>query len=408
MERTLLSIVIILFGLSLKAQLLNSEWETVDPSITWTWNWDLTTDQDRLVAVNENGTLNIRTESGWENIEIDPNDSDLEPRGVAIDANGVIWFTTLEHGLWSYSESGNLQNYTSSNSSLPVNNLRSLAINGEDLWISTDGLGLIRFNPSTDDVSYFTESNTAPLKSDFNLDPHIDNSGNVWFKNRECLSSISPNMTWTSEDMRLHIPGSGVRDIHIVSDDEIWLAMDGGVVLYDGNDFNVVIDDRFRIFIQAFKDSRGDIWLSSLSTLSGDGITVIREGESYFFDMDDNDRIPSQVFEFVEHQDTVIAVGTIGNSVAKLVFEEPSLIEDGSIGVLNIYPNPASLEVFLPEEIIGDNAEISIYDISGNRAMPSIPARSQVNISNLTDGQYLMKLQTEKGSFINRLVVQNK
>ena len=91
--------------------------------------------------------------------------------------------------------------------------------------------------------------------------------------------------------------------------------MYGGVVLYDGTDFNVVIQNQFQNYLQVLKDSNGDLWLGRRSTSQGDGITVIHEGEEYFFDADDNSSIPSQVFGFVEYQDTVIAIGTIGNAI---------------------------------------------------------------------------------------------
>ncbi len=399
--------VCITCAISLQAQTLNSIIEGVDPSNTWSWNWDLITNQDQLIAVNENGTLNIRTNGVWENIEVDPDDPRIEPRGVATDEDGTIWFTTTERGLWTYKD-GMLNNYNSSNSFLPVDNLRDLAIQNQILWISTDGLGLIRHDFSTDETIQFTTADYPDLKSDFNLDPYIDASDNVWFGNREFLTRISPDLEWTNEDMRTHISGARVNDIHIESETEVWLAMNGGgVVLYDGTNYNVIIQDQFDSYINVFKDSKEDVWLSNISTISDEGITVIRDNREYFFDREEISDIPSQVFEFAEYQDTVIAVGTIGNHIAKLVFNGPSSADNLDAATLTVFPNPASDEIHIVESLPKTNAKWVIRDLDGKTVLTGNSAPSKVDVSTLKSGVYILNLDTKDGVLSKKITIAN-
>ena len=406
MIKAIFLLLLISISFQLNSQTLSAALETIDPNITWPWNWDIASDQNRLVTVNENGTLNIKNEGNWDILEIDPENPDLEPRGVAIAEDGSIWFTTTEHGLWKYDTNKEFSNYNSSNSFLPVDKLRSLAIHEDVFWISTDGLGLIRHDFDSDETTYFTTDQYDDLKSDVNLDPYIDGQGNMWFSNRECVSKITPELEWTNEDMRFHISGGNVTDMHIESDSAIWMSMFGGLVFFDGSDYNVVLQNQFHTYLRVLKDSRGDVWLSRLSTLNGDGITVIRDNQTYFFNMEDYPDLPNQVFEFIEHQDTVIAVGTIGNTIAKLVFdistsviglEEPSLV---------VYPNPASNVINVKSDQTIEHWSIS--EIMGREILKSNLSPQQIDISQLNTGLYLLSFKTKNGIVSKKVTIANK
>ncbi|MEO1262013.1 MAG: T9SS type A sorting domain-containing protein [Bacteroidota bacterium] len=408
MKKIITSVGFVFMCLQMFSQTFTSELEYVDPDISWPWNWDVVSDQGKLVTVNENGTLNIKLNGVWEIIEVDPNTSDVEPRGVAVGENGTIWFTTTEHGLWSYNVDGELENFNASNSFLPVDNLRSIAIQNNIFWISTDGMGLIRHNFDTDETTHFTQAEYPDLKTDFNLDPYIDAADNVWFSNREFLTKISPSSEWTNEDMRFYISGGDVRDIHIVSESEIWLAMKGGVVLFDGTDYNVIIESQFDNYIQVLKDSKGDVWLSRTSTLNESGVTIIHNEQEYFFSADSNATIPSQVFEFVEHQDTIIAVGTIGNSIAKMVFDFPSSITETEEEFLKVFPNPAHTEITVDIEGTHGLSNWSLTDLQGKRVKEGNSVQGKIDISQLPTGVYLLSLKTSNGLISKKVIVADR
>ena len=399
--------IFLLLCLQMFSQVLTTELEYVNPNITWPWNWDVISVQDKLITVNESGTLNIKLNENWENIEVNPNVANIEPRSVAVDNSGTIWFTTTEHGLWSYDINGELMNFTLDNSFLPLNKLRHIAIQDNIFWISTDGLGLIRHNFDTNETTHFTSDEYPDLKTDFNLDPYIDLAGNVWFSNREFLSKISPSLDWTNEDMRYHISGGNVNDIHIVSESEIWIAMNGGLVLFDGTDYNVIIESQFDNYKQVLKDSRGDIWLSRSSTLNGDGITVIHNEEEYFFSYDDNSDIPNQVFEFIEHQDTIIAVGTIGNSISKMVFDFPSSVTDPLKESFKVFPNPAYTEIVIDFQGGDNQLNLLLTDLKGETFKVQNLTQNKIDISHLNSGIYILTLKTDHGLISKKVTIAN-
>ena len=220
MKASLTLCLITILCVQAKTQSLHATLEYAS-TITWPWNWDITTDDNDLIAVNENGKLNIKSSGVWENIALDPDNSNIEPRGVAVDENGTIWVTTTEYGLWSYNPEGEWTTYNAENSFLPVDNLRKIAIQNNIAWISTDGMGLIRHDFDTDETTHFTSEEYPDLKTNLNLDPYIDADDAVWFKNREFLTRISPDMQWTNEDMRVYISGGTVTDIEFVTNTEV-------------------------------------------------------------------------------------------------------------------------------------------------------------------------------------------
>lgn len=394
---------IAMFCYSAQSQTLTSTFDLVDPSLTWPWNWDIATDQNRIVTVNEKGTLNIKENGSWENIEIDANNSDLEPRGVVIADDGTIWFTTLENGLWKYTTDNEFVNYNTSNSQLPLDELRSIDIYNETLWISTsDGQGLIIYNIISGAVLHLTSADFSDLKTDFNLDPHIDNLGSVFFSNRECLSIIDPMLNWENEDMRFYISGGRVKDIHFVSDTEVWIAMDGGLVLYDGSDYEVVLENQFVNYLQVFKDSKGYIWLSDL----GEGVSVFANGELYPFYFDDDNMIPSQIFEFVEHQDTILAVGLLGNNIAKLTFDIGTSTSDVIDNTqIQTFPNPASSTIQITNDFHVQIDRWSIYDLLGKKILEDSFSSNSIDVSDLAIGRYSLLLETAEGTVVKEVVI---
>lgn len=403
MKFTFTLFFIAMFCYSAQSQTLTSTFDLVDPSLTWPWNWDIATDQDRIVTVNEKGTLNIKENGSWENIEIDANNPDLEPRGLVIADDGTIWFTTLENGLWKYTIDNEFVNFNTSNSQLPLDELRSIDIYNETLWLSTsDGQGLIRYNINSGAVLHLTSADFSDLKTDFNLDPHIDNLGSVFFSNRECLSIIDTMLNWENEDMRFYISGGRVKDIHFVSDTEVWIAMDGGLVLYDGSNYEVVLENQFVNYLQVFKDSKGYIWLSDL----GEGVSVFANGELYPFYFDDDNMIPSQIFEFVEHQDTILAVGLLGNNIAKLTFDIGTSTSDVIDNTqIQTFPNPASSTIQITKDFHVQIDRWSIYDHLGKKVLEDSFSNNTIDVSDLAIGRYSLLLETAEGTVVKEVVI---
>ena len=71
---------------------------------------------------------------------------------------------------------------------------------------------------------------------------------------------------------------------------------------------------------------------------------------------------------------------------------------------INISPNPAHNQLTISaEQLTIENIEIC--DITGKVCKSNIPVRQkQIDISNLENGVYLLKIKTTDGSFVKRFV----
>ena len=390
--KTLSLFLLTLITCSVQAQSLYAELEAVDDVITWPWNWDVASDGERLVTVNEIGTLNIRQNGVWENIEIDPNDDNLEPRGVEIDDRGNIWITTLENGLWQYDLNGDFTQFNTSNSSLPVDQLRQLDIFENYIWISTDdGNGLIRYDMDSGVSDYFNMANTSQLKSDVNLDPYISPDGTAWITNRECLSKITPQLEWTSEDMRSVRSGGRINDIDFTNSDEAWLSMDKGLVKFSDDNYEIVIDEWDNEYEAFHMKEEGEQWIYYSENIFTEKLEIRKEGEVYEFIADSIGALPTQVFKMIEHQDTIILVGLLGNNIAKLSFDFPSSTDEENISQVSIYPNPAENTINIVSERTG-YYNYSLYDFSGALILSGFTNESRIDLPDVAKGIYLLNL----------------
>ena len=379
-----------LLASSLYAQTLNVELERVDP-VSSSWNWDIVTDGERIITVNQIGSLNIRENGVWQNIMMDPNIFTVEPRSVDIDNQGNIWIATEEHGLWRYEGNEEFTNFNTSNSTLPVDNLRVLDIFENFIWISTDGEGLIRYDMITGESDLFTESN-SDLKGNF-LDPFIDNNGTVWIENRECLTKITNDLVWSSEDFRSVVSGAIINDISFDNNGETWLAMNGGIVRSINCEHEVIVDDRLTDYCTYHKDTRGLEWYHSerLFTIK---VSVRSGGQLYEFLEDSIEGIPSQVFELIEYKDTIMMVGPIGNNIAKFTFDFPSSVEEESLIPLKVFPNPATNRLYIENVNLDSDSQFIIRDLNGQEIQNGRLTQPFINTENIPTGVYLLQLNT--------------
>ncbi|MEP3837159.1 MAG: leucine-rich repeat domain-containing protein [Algibacter sp.] len=73
----------------------------------------------------------------------------------------------------------------------------------------------------------------------------------------------------------------------------------------------------------------------------------------------------------------------------------------------SIYPNPTNGVVSIQSQQL-NNAQVSVYDLNG-RALLSKPLNgtsSEINISNMASGVYLLKVQVENSEFVKRIIKQ--
>jgi len=389
-EISTIALVLFCFTLSI-SQSITTSLDIVDPELTWPWNWDIISDGERLISVNENGFLNIKEGSIWQNYKVDSDNSRLEARGVAIAGDSSIWITTPSDGLWEFTKDQEFLQYTSDNSFLPVNELRNILIDNQVFYISTDGLGMIRHDFQTEETIYYTDNNSRDLlESNFNINFKMSPSGTLWIKNGSFLTRLSEDLEWESFRVGIY------NDIFVVSDNEIYIAADERALLFNGENMTEIIGDFFENYGAILKDSKGNLWISEFRS---DGIYVGKEGEFTLFSNEENPDIPSQVFKFIEHQDTVYAVGTIGNNVLKLSLDESTNVLNEFIeSSIELFPNPANQYTTIQSFDL-DVEFWEIYDLVGKKVKESQSAgESIIDLASFESGQFVVIIHTQFGS----------
>jgi hypothetical protein len=85
-----------------------------------------------------------------------------------------------------------------------------------------------------------------------------------------------------------------------------------------------------------------------------------------------------------------------GVGIANVVLDRPSF-----------YPNPATdwLNIKMPEKLVGSNAIVSIFDLTGKLVINKKLSGQSINVSSLRPGMYLIRLQTNTGQVFNSKVI---
>ena len=86
------------------------------------------------------------------------------------------------------------------------------------------------------------------------------------------------------------------------------------------------------------------------------------------------------------------------------VKEKPAVgVEDTSNDIISIYPNPATNYIYVNTEV---NAQIDIFNIDGQlvKSINISSSKEPINIQDLTAGNYLVRITTEKEVLSSRLI----
>lgn len=99
------------------------------------------------------------------------------------------------------------------------------------------------------------------------------------------------------------------------------------------------------------------------------------------------------------------------NTNNKYIFNKNTLVginENNSAPIFKIYPNPANTQITIDYTMQTKNAVIEIYNTSGQKIESFIYFNSQqtIDIRNLSDGLYLIKITDGNNSYVKRFVKQ--
>lgn len=121
-------------------------------------------------------------------------------------------------------------------------------------------------------------------------------------------------------------------------------------------------------------------------------------------------------------------LGTLYNSVVMVVINIDSSLQenntaaysyssvlntgiytDGTESTIEIFPNPAASIVSIVNNIHSDKMEINITNIHGENVLNTICHNqniADIDVSTLTKGMYIVKVQTDKGRYVRKLIIE--
>lgn len=110
---------------------------------------------------------------------------------------------------------------------------------------------------------------------------------------------------------------------------------------------------------------------------------------------------------FILRQDGAASTPTIAFDELRVATTTPDLLSvaQNEITGLNVYPNPASNVLFIETEL-NDVKNIAIYDLLGKQVLNTTTASTEVNVSNLNSGLYIVKITEAGKTATKKLVIE--
>lgn len=147
--------------------------------------------------------------------------------GITIDNEGVIWIANKE-GLYAF-DNGNIESFKKNNSTIPEDNLRDIATDGEIIWIAVNGVGLIKKDKDSFELINPFPTYSFPVISDI----EINNEGTVFASFANLIAIIRPDTIETYDFRSLFdFNNYTVNDIFLDEEENVWIATSDGLLIY--------------------------------------------------------------------------------------------------------------------------------------------------------------------------------
>lgn len=111
---------------------------------------------------------------------------------------------------------------------------------------------------------------------------------------------------------------------------------------------------------------------------------------------------------FILRQDGAASTPSIGFDELRIATTTPDLflsVAQNEIAGLSVYPNPANNVLFIETEL-NDVKNIAIYDLLGKQVLNTTTASTEVNVSNLNSGLYIVKITEAGKTATKKLVIE--
>jgi ligand-binding sensor domain-containing protein len=213
-------------------------------------------------------------------------------RSIVIEGD-YIWVGTSTGLVKLNKTTGEPVFYNTSNSGLPGNDVRSLAIDGSgNKWIGTNGGGLVEFD-GTNWTVYNTSNSGLPVNSVYS--PAIDGSGNKWIGTFGGGLAKFDGTNWTTYNTsNSDLPDNDVYSLTIDVSGNKWIGtFGGGLAKFDGTNWTVYTWDSGLPDIEVLSlaiDGSGNKWIGTwgdgLAKFDGTNWTVYSASNSGLPDSD--------------------------------------------------------------------------------------------------------------------------
>lgn len=404
---TILSLCLFFITLSLNAQVFTN-YTTVDglPS-----NNVLCLTQDTAGNMwfgTQSGIAKFDGVSTWTiyNTTFNPNLVDDNITAIAVDSDNNVWIGT-DFGV-SVFDGVNFTTYTTIDGlgNDRINHIAQAA-NG-DIWFG-DFSGATVYD-GTNFTAYGT-GDGLPFGGITYVD--FDSNGDVYM-----ASSLGGVVQYNGTVFTIHNTGllsNNVRAITVDASDNKWVGTTKGISVL--NSSNAVIDAHTIMLVLPPPDtlnpvedikinSQGDVWTGIyVDYLVTEGGVAVNSGGPNWTDYDVNDGLVGPVVRkiTIDKQDNVW-VGT-STGISKISF--PTGFEDDLIASKNtftVFPNPATNQLNISSNLTIQ--EITILDLTGKEVKTIYEKVESINLENLVDGIYILRVVGEEGVLTQKFVKQ--
>ncbi len=392
-------------------------------------------------------TIQSQTFTNYTTVDGLPNNNVL---CLAQDTAGNMWFGT-QNGIAKFDgvSTWTIFNKTT-HSTLADNNITAIAVDSDNnIWVGTD------FGVSVYDGVNFTTYTTVNGLGNNRIN-HIAQAanGDIWFGDFSG-ATVYDGLTFTAYGTGDGLPFGGIKYVDFDSNGDVYMASGlGGVVQYNGlaftiyntglqsnnvrsitvdasdnkwvgtakgisvlNSSNAVIDahtimlvlpppDTLNPVVDIKINSQGDVWAGIyVDYLVTEGGVAVNSGGPSWIDYDVNDGLVGPVIRrlTIDRSDNVW-VGT-SSGLSKISF--PTGIDNNLIASTNtftVFPNPATTQLNISNNF--NIQEVRILDLTGKTIKTISKKTELINVEDLIDGVYIIRLFSDEGIFTQKFIKQ--
>jgi hypothetical protein len=89
-----------------------------------------------------------------------------------------------------------------------------------------------------------------------------------------------------------------------------------------------------------------------------------------------------------------------------LTINDPLSVKENAIAGLNMYPNPVSNGTLYITSNSSEAKSVGVYDVLGKQVLNAKTSNNAVNVSNLTNGVYFVKITEDGKTATKKLIVE--